>query len=123
MMRRFLSFSIGWLRCFHNHSIAAFILMLTTLPASAQDTYNQAENAYAQAENAYNIGRLDAALDLLKSHENSFKGTDRQKAYRLMSLCYLGLDKQRNQRNMLANCCRRTETTTVRCKTLRALSI
>lgn len=65
--------------------IAVFALMLMAMPASAQDIYSQAENAY-------NIGRLDSALVLLKNHENSFQGTDRQKAYRLMSLCCLGLD-------------------------------
>jgi iron complex outermembrane receptor protein len=66
--------------------IAVFALMLMAMPASAQDIYSQAENAY-------NIGRLDSALVLLKNHENSFQGTDRQKAYRLMSLCCLGLDQ------------------------------
>ena len=62
------------------------LIFFIAVPASAQDIY-------AQAENAYNIGRLDSALVLLKNHENSFHGTDRQKAYRLMSLCYLGLDQ------------------------------
>lgn len=67
--------------------IAVIALMFfIAVPASAQDIY-------AQAENAYNIGRLDSALVLLKNHENSFHGTDKQKAYRLMSLCYLGLDQ------------------------------
>ena len=66
--------------------IAAFALMLVSMHISAQDIYTQAENAY-------NIGRLDSALVLLRNHENSFQGTDRQKAYRLMSLCCLGLDK------------------------------
>lgn len=67
-------------------SFVLFILMLLPLTASAQDIYSIAENAY-------NIGRLDSALVLLKQHENSFQGTDRQKAYRLMSLCCLGLDR------------------------------
>ena len=62
------------------------LLFFIAVPASAQDIY-------AQAENAYNIGRLDSALVLLKNHENTFHGTDRQKAWRLMSLCYLGLDQ------------------------------
>ena len=61
-------------------------LIFHILLASAQDIYSQAENAY-------NIGRLDSAVVLLKNHEENFHGTDRQKAYRLMSLCYLGLDK------------------------------
>ena len=62
------------------------LLFFIAVPASAQDIY-------AQAENAYNIGRLDSALVLLKNHENTFHGTDRQKAFRLMSLCYLALDQ------------------------------
>ena len=66
--------------------IIVVALMLMAVPTAAQDIYSQAENAYT-------IGRLDSALVLLKSHEYSFQGTDRQKAYRLMSLCYLGLDQ------------------------------
>ena len=66
--------------------IIVVALMLMAVPTAAQDIYSQAENAYT-------IGRLDSALVLLKNHEYSFQGTDRQKAYRLMSLCYLGLDQ------------------------------
>ena len=66
--------------------IAVILLILSALSASAQDVYTQAENAY-------NIGRIDSALVLLKTNENSFHGTDKQKAYRLMSLCCLALDK------------------------------
>ena len=66
--------------------IAVLALLLQVVLLSAQDIYSQAENAY-------NIGRLDSALVLLKNHENSFQGTNRQKAYRLMSLCCLGLDQ------------------------------
>ena len=65
--------------------IAVITLLFLIIPASAQDIYSSAENAYK-------IGRIDSALVLLKSHENSFQGTDRQKAYRLMSLCCLALD-------------------------------
>ena len=66
--------------------IAALTLIFLVLPASAQDIYSQAENAYK-------IGRIDSALVLLKRNENSFHGTDKQKAYRLMSLCCLALDQ------------------------------
>ena len=67
--------------------IAVITLMLfLAVPASAQDIYSQAENAYK-------IGRIDSALVLLKSHESSFHGTDKQRAYRLMSLCCLALDQ------------------------------
>ena len=67
--------------------IAVITLMFfLAVPATAQDIYSQAEKAYT-------IGRLDSALVLLKNHEYSFQGTDKQKAYRLMSLCYLGLDQ------------------------------
>lgn len=66
--------------------IAVISLMFMALPASAQDIYSQAENAYK-------IGRIDSALVLLKNNENSFLGTDRQKAYRLLSLCCLALDQ------------------------------
>ena len=61
-------------------------LTLLAMPASAQDVY-------VQAENAYKIGRIDSALVLLKRNEKAFLGTDRQKAYRLMSLCCLALDQ------------------------------
>ncbi|WP_288286377.1 TonB-dependent receptor [uncultured Prevotella sp.] len=60
-------------------------MMFLTISVSAQDIYSSAENAYK-------IGRIDSALVILKSHENSFQGTDRQKAYRLISLCCLALD-------------------------------
>ena len=53
--------------------IIVVALMLMAVPTAAQDIYSQAENAYT-------IGRLDSALVLLKSHEYSFQGTDRQKA-------------------------------------------
>lgn len=66
--------------------MAVIALMFLALPASAQDVYTQAENAYK-------IGRIDSALVILKRHENSFQGTDKQKAYRLMSLCCLALDQ------------------------------
>ena len=66
--------------------IAVIALMLEVVLATAQDVYTQAENAY-------NIGRLDSALVLLKNNESSFHGTDKQKAYRLMSLCCLALDQ------------------------------
>ena len=66
--------------------IIVVALMLMAVPTAAQDIYSQAEKAYT-------IGRLDSALVLLKNHEYSFQGTDKQKAYRLMSLCYLGLDQ------------------------------
>ena len=67
--------------------IAVITLMFfLAVPATAQDIYSQAEKAYT-------IGRLDSALVLLRNHEYSFQGTDKQKAYRLMSLCYLGLDQ------------------------------
>lgn len=61
------------------------LMMFLTISVSAQDIYSSAENAYK-------IGRIDSALVILKSHENSFHGTDRQKAYRLISLCCLALD-------------------------------
>ena len=61
------------------------LMMFLTISVSAQDIYSSAENAYK-------IGRIDSALVILKSHENSFQGTDRQKAYRLISLCCLALD-------------------------------
>ena len=61
------------------------LMMFLTISVSAQDIYSSAENAYK-------IGRIDSALVILKSHEKSFQGTDRQKAYRLISLCCLALD-------------------------------
>jgi iron complex outermembrane receptor protein len=48
---------------------------------------------YSQAENDYDIGRLEQAHTLLSEHLSSFKGTLRESAFRLLSLCSLGMDQ------------------------------
>lgn len=45
-----------------------------------------------RAEQEYQIGRLDQVLQLLAADTEQFRGSLRERAYRLMALCYLGQD-------------------------------
>ena len=54
---------------------------------------NQKDQAiYAEAMENYQIGRLEQARDSLLEHCSHFKGGIRESSYRLLALCYLGLD-------------------------------
>ena len=68
------------------------IMWLTALSASAQE--NTARQIYNQAEGEYAIGRIEQALDILQSNIQDFTGNTQQSAYRLMALCWLGLDQE-----------------------------
>ena len=66
-------------------------LLLTALPASGQEqTHRQ---IYNQAESEYEIGRIEQALSLLQDNIQDFNGNLLESAYRLMALCWLGLDE------------------------------
>lgn len=81
--------------------IYPFIISLSMLfsqPVSAQ-TENDMRQVYAQAESAYTIGRLDQAIDLLKENMNTFSGNMKQNALRLISICYLSQDNQKESEN------------------------
>ena len=67
-----------------------FILLLTVLPVGGQE--NTTRQIYYQAESEYDIGRIDQALTLLQDNIKKFSGPIQQSAYRLMALCWLGLD-------------------------------
>ena len=72
------------------HLIIIIICLLTTLSVSGQDY--TARQIYAQAESEYDIGRIEQALLLLQGNVQHFSGNLRESAYRLMALCWLGLD-------------------------------
>ena len=63
---------------------------MTTLSVCGQD--NSARQIYNQAESEYDIGRIEQALLLLQGNVEHFSGNLRESAYRLMALCWLGLD-------------------------------
>lgn len=66
------------------------------MPATAQESVTQQlRRVYAEAESDYHVGRLEQSLQLLREHEDKFEGNLRQSAYRLMALCYLGQDMEK----------------------------
>lgn len=71
--------------------ILYIVLLLSATTAHSQD--NTSRQIYNKAENEYDIGQLDQALSTLQSGMNSFEGNIRQSVYRLMALCWLGLDE------------------------------
>ena len=72
------------------------LLLLTSHSVSGQD--NTPRQIYNQAENEYEIGQLDQAVSTLKNGMNSFEGSIRQSAYRLLALCCLSLDEPETAR-------------------------
>ena len=75
---------------------ALFLLWLSfnALSLTAQNTDEQDRSIYEAAETNYNIGRIEEAQKLLSSNVKNFSGSIRQSAYRLLSLCALGLDNE-----------------------------
>ena len=70
--------------------ILACMFVLTGL---AQTTEEQYRKIYDTAERDYKIGRIEQAEDLLKENLKGFPINLRQSAYRLLSLCCLGTDR------------------------------
>ena len=62
---------------------------MTTLSVSGQENIRQ---IYNQAESEYDIGRIEQAILLLQDNITAFQGNLKQSAYRLLALCWLGLD-------------------------------
>ena len=69
--------------------ISAFAFLLA-LSMTAQE--KDIRMIYDEAENEYSIGRFEEARDMLKVHLQDFKGSIRESAFRLLSLCYLADD-------------------------------
>ena len=66
------------------------LAMAMLFPVQAQEV--SIRQIYDQAESDYQIGRIEQAMDLLKENMLSFTGNLKVSAYRLLSLCNLGLD-------------------------------
>ena len=74
-----------------------FILIIFLLHAARMLPHaseEQARSIYERAEWSYSIGRIEEAQLMLGDHLKSFSGSLRQSAYRLLSLCSLGLDDE-----------------------------
>ena len=71
------------------------LYLFTLLPLSllAQSETERYRTLYDQAEQDYNIGRLEEAQRTLRGHLNNFPLSLRISAYRMLSLCCLGLDQ------------------------------
>jgi iron complex outermembrane receptor protein len=75
--------------------ILLFILLaFLPLTLSAQTTEERHRAIYDAAEQDYNIGRLEEAEKQLKDNIDNFPVALRQNVYRMLSLCYLGMDRE-----------------------------
>lgn len=83
--------------------IYSLLLCCFTLGAQAQNTDDQIIGIYQQAEENYDIGRLDTAREQLLKNINSFTGNVLQSAYRLLALCCLGADEDRQAEEYVKN--------------------
>ena len=70
--------------------IAFLCFHVTALLSQTPD--EQVRSVYELAESSYNIGRIEDAQRLLTGNLRLFSGSLRQSAYRMLSLCSLGLD-------------------------------
>lgn len=68
-----------------------FAALLCPLAIQAQE--NDLGQVLKQAHLDYQIGRLDQTITELSRNLDSFQGSDKQRAYRLISICYLDQDK------------------------------
>lgn len=71
-------------------------LCLMSLCIHAQE--NPSRQIYNQAESEYRVGRIDQAIQLLQDHMDTFDGAVKQSACRLLALCYLAEDKEKEAR-------------------------
>ena len=68
------------------------IALLSAVPLLAQnDNHTQ---LLEQADENYELGQFDQALELLLSNIGNMHTADKQKALRLIALCYLAQDKE-----------------------------
>ncbi len=70
------------------------MLLLGTFTLHAQNTAEQYRDIYDQAEQDYNIGRLKEAEEQLLKNMKNFPIVLRQGAYRMLALCYIGMDQE-----------------------------
>ncbi len=74
--------------------LLSVMLLLGSFNLQAQNTVEQYRDIYDQAEQDYNIGRLKEAEENLLKNMKSFPVSLRQSAYRMLALCYLGMDQE-----------------------------
>lgn len=70
------------------------ILCCSTLAVCAQTADERYRAIYDAAEQDYNIGRLEQAEKQLSDNLKNFPLSLRPSAYRMLSLCYIGLDRE-----------------------------
>ena len=70
--------------------IIIILTLLTVLTVRGQESATR--QIYYQAESEYDVGRIEQALTILQDNIKKFSGNMQQSAYRLMALCWLGLD-------------------------------
>ena len=75
------------------NTIIALLLCCCPICASAQTGGDNYRDIYNEAEQKYNIGQLEQAEELLQHHIKTLPIEMRQSAYRLLALCYLGMDR------------------------------
>ena len=81
-------------------NIRRYILTITccltigNMTTHAQTNEEHYRAIYDKAEQDYNIGRLEQAEEQLRENIKNFPISIRQSAYRMLSLCYLGLDRE-----------------------------
>ena len=76
------------------HVLPFLLLTLLPLAGFAQSVEERFRSIYDEAERNYSIGRLDEAQKSLKEHLKEFPISLRTSAYRILSLCCLGEDKE-----------------------------
>ncbi len=69
------------------------LLIMLSLPLQAQDNTELYRSIYDKAEQDYDIGRLEQAEQRLKENLKDFPLELKQSAYRMLALCYLGMDR------------------------------
>jgi len=74
------------------HLIIYIILLAFPLAVQAQD--DSGRSIYDEAEREYKIGRVEQARDLLLNNIGTFKNSLQERAYKLLTVCYLGLCHQ-----------------------------
>ena len=78
----------------HSRTLRVLFFLLVAFlaaPLQAQEA-NSPRQLINVAEQEYKIGRLDQALALLTAHTEQFSGNLRERAFRLIALCYLEQD-------------------------------
>lgn len=74
--------------------VLVFLLALVSGFYLGAQSIDEQHSIIGEAEQAYNIGRLELSQSLLSKHLNSFRGSLRQSAFRIMALSSLGMDKE-----------------------------